>query len=59
MQLYQRAGMRLLENGLTMTGYGRKRRSLGEINKMVIFQENVLKGTSYLFKQRYIFGKTF
>ena len=33
MQLYRRAGMRLLENDLTMKGYGRKRRSFGEINQ--------------------------
>ena len=28
---------------MTMKGYGRKRRSFGEINKMVIFRENVYK----------------
>ena len=43
MQLYRRAGIRLLENDLTMKGYGRKRRSFGEINQMVIFRENIYK----------------
>ena len=30
---------------------------LGELDKMVIFEEKVLKEISYLFKQRYIFEK--
>jgi len=33
----------------------RKRRSFGEINKMVIFRENVLKETSYLFQPKIYF----
>ena len=45
--------------GLTMKGYGQKRRSFGEINKMVILRENLLKETSYLFQQRCIFVKKF
>ena len=32
-----------------------KRRSFGEMDKMVTFEEKVLKEISYLFKQRYIF----
>ena len=59
MQLCQWAGMMLL--GLNdMKGDGRKRRSFGEINKMVIFREKrFFKGTSYLFQQTSTFGKTF
>jgi hypothetical protein len=40
---------------MTMKGYGRKRRSFGEINKMVIFRESVLKETYY--KDRFM-GKS-
>jgi hypothetical protein len=40
---------------LTRNGFGRKRRSFGEINKMVIFREDVSKETSYLFKTKIYF----
>ena len=47
------------KNDLTRNGFGRKRRSFGEINKMVIFREDVSKDTSYLFKTKIYFREKF
>jgi len=40
-----------------MKGYDREPGGFGERDKVVIFEEKVLKEISYLFKRRYIFGK--
>ena len=59
MQLCQWAGMRLL--GLNdHEGYGRKRRSFGAINEIVIFQEKMFLKRDFLpFQQTSTLGKMF